>query len=533
MEHNRQTGDEIRVWNPITFDLLLSQYSLTNKRVLGLLVLWMLVISGSLIATLELLPQAWISLSSGQTDILHFFIFNPAVIVGTILFFWFGFEWGFIPIFLCSFIIAFHSHMPPGWALLFGISFVLGLGICAMAYQGFNIPYDLRSLKSIVFYISIMFIASIASSLGAFIWSFTLKLSAYQTLIIWKSWWSGLLLQAVLFAGPILWLFTPPIERLKHRWFDLPAKTDVSLKWIYGAVISITGALALFIFSGKLLGKLRVEEVMTQQHTATVLDVLGALQSYQIISWISIGIIIVTGYGAFNLIHDWNKSLSDEVKKRTRQLDESQKKLKTSLEEKEVLLKEIHHRVKNNLALVSALLELQEQSSDHDIALDNLQTARSRIRSMAMAHEALYQNETLSNISMKEYLKRIGSLTQRSFTNKQLNVNMHYELEDTNLDMDKSIPLGLLINEILINAYKHAFTGRDSGDIWLKSTVAEDEINISVQDNGVGMADAKSQSHNKSLGMTLIRKFSKQLGGELDIESDKQTGTTFSLAFTL
>jgi len=532
MEHNTQDNIENRVWKPITFELLLSQYSLTNKRVLGLLVLWILIIAASLLTTIKLLPQAWISFTSGQTDILHFFIFNPAVIVGTILFFWFGFEWGFIPLFLCSFIIAFHSHMPPGWALLFGISFVLSLGICAMAYQGFNIPYDLRSLKSIVFYVSIMFIASIASSLGAFIWSFTLKLSAYQTLVIWKSWWSGLLLQAILFAGPILWLFTPQVERLKHRWFDLPTRTEVSLKWIYGAVISITGALALFIFSGKLLGKLRVEEVMTQQHTATVLDVLGALQSYQIISWISIGIIIVTGYGAFNLIHEWNKSLSEKVKKRTRQLDESQKKLQTSLEEKEVLLKEIHHRVKNNLALVSALLELQERSSNHEVALDNLQTARSRIRSMAMAHEALYQNETLSNISMKEYLERIGNLTQQSFTNKDVTVDMHYALEDTKLDMDKSIPLGLLINEILINAFKHAFTGRSNGDIWLGSTVSEDEITISIRDNGVGMTDAKDPSETKSLGMTLIRKFSKQLGGNLDIESDGQTGTTFNLAFT-
>jgi len=500
-------------------------------RVLGLLCIWLLSIAGSLLTTIKLLPQNWLSLSGGNADILHFFAFNPAVILGTLLFFWFGFEWGFIPVFLSSFIIAFHSHMHPIWALLFGISFVLGLGISAMAYEGFSIPYDLKSFKSIAFYISIMFIASIASSLGAFIWSFTLKLTAYQTLVIWKSWWSGLLLQSIFFTGPLLLLFTPSIERFKERWFKLPSRNKVSAKWIYGAVISITGALALFIFSGKLLGKLRVEEVMTQQHAATVVDVIGALQSFEIISWISIGIIVVTGFGAFVLINDWNKTLGKQVKKRTEQLDKSQKRLKVSLEEKEVLLKEIHHRVKNNLALVSALLELQERSSDHDIALANLKTARSRIRSMAMAHEALYQNETLSNISMKEYLKRIGTLTHQSFANKKMDVDMHFSLEDAILDMDKSIPLGLLINEILINAFKHAFSGRERGAIWLESNVKDDKINIFIRDDGVGLPANNNKKKSHSLGMVLIKKFSKQLKGNLDIESDKDHGTQFSLSF--
>lgn len=510
---------------------MLSQYTLTNARVWGILSLWILAIAGSLIATLELLPQSWISVSNGHADILHLFVFNPAVILGTLLFFWVGFEWGFIPIFLGSFIIAFHSNMPPAWSLLFGISFVLGLGISAMAYQGFNIPYDLKSFKSIAFYISIMFISSIASSLGAFIWSFTLKLTAYQTLVIWKGWWSGLLLQAIFFTGPLLFMFTPAIERLKGKWFDFPTQNKVSTKWVYGAVISITGALALFILSGKLLGKLRVKEVMTQQHAATVTDVIGALQSFEIISWISIGIIIVTGFGAFVLINGWNKTLSEKVKKRTRQLDESQKKLKDSLEEKEVLLKEIHHRVKNNLALVSALLELQEKNSDHDIALANLQTARSRIKSMAMAHEALYENETLSNISMKSYLQEIGKLSQRSFTKKDTDIEMHFELEDAILDMDKSIPLGLLINEVLINAYKHAFTGRKSGAIWLESTVDDEHINILIRDNGVGLPDNEDSNGSHSLGMILIKKFSKQLKGNLTVESDENTGTQFSLSF--
>lgn len=528
MDHQHNNS---HLWQPVTFDLLLSQYSLTSLRAWGILAGWITAIAVALASTIYLLPQDWITLSGSRTDIIHFFLFNPALILGMLLFFWFGFEWGFIPIFLCSFIIAYHSSMPWGWALIFGMAFVLGLAICAMAYQGFRISYDLRSLKSVVFYVSIMFIASIGSSLGAFIWSLTHQLSAFETLVIWKSWWSGSFLQAITITGPAIWLFTPAVERFKERWFDLPARQTVSIKWILGAVASITGALALFIYSGKLLGKLRVEEVMTKQQVATVSDVVGALESFEIISWISIGIIIVTGYGAFNLISGWNSRLSREVETRTEQLNDSQKKLQKSLDEKKILLEEIHHRVKNNMALVNALLELQERTSGTGENTNSLRTARARIRSMAMAHEALYQNKSFSDLSMKEYIERIGRFTHKSFTKGDTDIDLQFNLEDVNLEMAKSIPLGLLINEILINAHKHAFQGQEKGCIWLASEVQGDRVNISIRDNGIGLPDNSTEMRSGSLGMTLINKFSKQLMGDLSIDTEKNKGTTFTLVF--
>lgn len=493
--------------------------------------MWIVAIFGTLFATIALLPNEWLSLSTGRADVIKFFLFNPALILGLLLFFWFGFEWGFIPIFLSSFIIAFHSNMPWGWALVFAIAFVLGIAICAMAYQGFNVSYDLRSFKSIAFFISIMFIASIGSSLGSFIWSFSHELSASETLMVWKSWWSGSFIQAIIITGPLLWLFTPTIERFKKRYFELPDRPRLSLKWVSGAVTSITGALALFIFSGKYLGKLRVQEVMTEQKSATVVDVVNALESFEIISWISIGIIVITGYGAFKLIGGWNRQLKSEVENRTRQLNESQKELQVSLDKKKILLKEIHHRVKNNMALVSALLELQERNSESKKHSGTLKTARSRIKSMALAHEALYQNESFSNISMKEYIQRIGNLTHRSFTKKKATIDLKFNLEDARLEMSKSIPLGLVINEILINAYKHAFDGKSNGHIELGSIVEDDQVNIYIRDNGVGLPQDPKQSKKNSLGMTLIKKFSKQLKADLSIESENNKGTTFSIVF--
>ncbi|WP_138431306.1 histidine kinase dimerization/phosphoacceptor domain -containing protein [Fodinibius saliphilus] len=520
-------------WQPVTFELLLSNYSLSDGRLWGILSGWILAVIATLAATVFLLPEEWLLLEGSRNKIVQFFLFNPALILGMLLFFWFGFEWGFIPIFLCSFIIAFYSGMAWGWALIFGIAFVFGLAICATAYRAFGISHDLRSFKSMVFFISISFIGSIGSSLGAFIWSFSHRLSAFDTLVIWKGWWSGSFLQALLIIGPLLWIGTPAVERLKRKWFEFTEDQGVSLKWIIGAVASITGALSLFIFSGKFLGEMRVQEVMESQKSATVIDVVNALESFEIISWISIGIIVLTGYGAFKLISGWNRRLTREVKVRTEELNESQEKLKVSLEEKELLLREIHHRVKNNMALVSALLELQQIKSGDQATLANFRTVRSRIKSMAMAHEVLYENESLSNISMKSYVERVGKLTHQSFGGGATNVELKTDIEDTNLDMAYSIPLGLFINETLINAYKHAFDGKDKGCIWLESVIKDGKVNFVIRDNGVGLPDELNEIKKNSLGISLIKKFAKQLKADLTVETNEGEGTKYSLVFSV
>ncbi len=517
------------IWQPLPLDYLLANNSTFSLRVLAIVGIWILAIAGALAATISLLPDTRMVIGDESTEVIKFFLFNPALIIGLLLFYWFGFEWGFIPVFLSSFIIAFHSNMEWTWALLFGIAFVLGMAILALAYQSFKIPYSLRSLKSIAFFISVSFIAAVSSSLGSFIWSLSHQLSALDTLTIWKGWWSGSFLQSVLFIGPLLFFFTPLMEHLKQQWFEIPEQQPVSLKWVYGAVISVTVVLVIFILSGKILGELRVEEVMTATSNITLVSVMGALESFEIISWISMGLIIITGYGAIHLISGWNRNLNKEVDKRTAELNESQEKLKKSLEEKEFLLKEIHHRVKNNLALVGALLELQEMTSDADQSPELLRTSRSRIKSMALAHEALYQNEDFSNISISEFIQRIANLTHSSFAPPGNCIELNFNLEDARLDMKRSISLGLLLNEVLINAYKHAFKGREQGEILIESCNRDGQMTLNIRDDGVGLPE-NSATSSKSLGMKLIKKMAKQIGADLDISSSSQ-GTTYSLTF--
>lgn len=516
-------------WKPLPLDFLLSSYSPFSWRIVLVIAGWTASIAAVLAATFYLMPESQTLFTGDKTEVLRFFLFNPAFIIGLLLFFWFGFEWGFIPVFLSSFIIAFHSSMAWGWALLFGIAFVLGMAIFALAYQSFKIPYNLRSLKSIAFYISISFVASIGSSLGSFIWSLSHHLSALKTLTLWKGWWSGSLLQSILFIGPLLFFFTPVMEYLKERYFKEPPEQSISLKWIYSAVISVTFILVIFIFAGKVLGELRVREVMTGSHNITLGSILSAMESFEIISWISIGLIMVTGYAAIHLISGWNRNLNEEVKKRTEELNEHQEKLQESLEEKEFLLKEIHHRVKNNLALVSALLELQEITNDTPHSDGLFQTSRSRIKSMALAHEALYETENFSSISMKKFIQCIANLTHNSFAPKDGSIELVYELEDAELSMKRSVSLGLLLNEVLINAYKHAFKGRKQGTITIESTCVGGYVTLAISDDGVGLPVNLPKTKRRSLGMNLIRRLAKQLFAKLDISSEE--GTCYTLNF--
>jgi two-component sensor histidine kinase len=132
---------------------------------------------------------------------------------------------------------------------------------------------------------------------------------------------------------------------------------------------------------------------------------------------------------------------------------------------------------------------------------------------------------------MKKYIERISNITHQSFAKEGTDIELQFQLEDISLEMSKSIPLGLLINEILINAHKHAFEGQNKGYIHLKSEVRDNRVNISIADNGIGLPEEKANPRNGSLGMTLINKFSKQLKGDLTIDSEKNRGTKFTLVF--
>lgn len=530
---DRNYHGEVTMWKPLHLDYILGKYNPLSLRVLGSLTLWVLIIFGTIWLSLSNLPADWVSQNSDRSELTKLFLLNPPLLLSLILLFWFGFEWSFIPIFLSMFIIGIFSHLEYYWSILFSLSFVFGLSIFAIVYHSLSIDYALRSVISVVVFIITAFISATASSLGAFIWSLSHDLSAAQTSILWNGWWTGSFLQSLLIIAPLLFLFSPSIEKFKDKWFETPPRQEVSIKWIYSTVLLVTVVISVFIYSGEYLGKQRVAEEVLAMDVKSVELILGSLESFEIITWVSIWIVFCVGLGAVFLIGSWNSELKKKVDEKTVYLKKIEDELIQSLSEKEVLLKEIHHRVKNNLAVVTALLDLQYMNTEELKVRHILSDSKSRVKSMAYIHETLYQTENFSEVNLQEYLDRLCKSINTTFNPTGKKINIHVNAIGHKMEMDKAIPLGLLLNELLVNSYKHAFIDKAEGRIKVDIFKNGNELELIVSDNGVGFkVEDQGKKRSKSLGMTIIKTLARQLHAEMEIES-KPGDTNFKLKIKL
>lgn len=206
-----------------------------------------------------------------------------------------------------------------------------------------------------------------------------------------------------------------------------------------------------------------------------------------------------------------------------------EKQLIGSLKEKEVLLAEIHHRVKNNLAVITGLLELQSYDTKNEDAKMILSESRMRIHSIALVHEKLYQSDYLSKIEIHSYIRELCSIVQETMGVVSVPVEVTFDLDELSFIITQAIPCGLLLNEILTNCFKHAFKNRESGEIRIRLIEKEDHILFSVSDNGIGLIKERYSGNNSSLGLKLIRTLAKQLNAETNIYSDD--GAVFEFQF--
>ena len=202
---------------------------------------------------------------------------------------------------------------------------------------------------------------------------------------------------------------------------------------------------------------------------------------------------------------------------------------KKSLKEKEILLKEIHHRVKNNMAIISALLSLQSRYIDDKKALEKFEETRGRIASMALVHEKLYQTEDFSEIDVKDYVQTLVHKVESAFAMDK-SYSIVTDIDQVALDIDILIPCGLIINEILSNAYKHAFVGGDNPTIKvIMKEIDNGEISLMISDNGKGLPEGFDINQTMGLGLKLVRLLTSQIKGKLEVKSDQ--GTLFSITF--
>lgn len=214
---------------------------------------------------------------------------------------------------------------------------------------------------------------------------------------------------------------------------------------------------------------------------------------------------------------------------RERMAAESQR---ISLEEKELLLREIHHRVKNNMQIISSLLNLGSDPKN-PVHEEAIRASQNRIRALALIHEKLYRSENVARIDFKDYMESLASDLFRSYNIDPGKISLTVETLDVVLEMDSAIPCGLVISELISNALKHAFPDGDRGEIRISfQELLPNEYELTVQDNGVGMKVASNLEDPKSMGLRLVKDLAvHQLGGTIDCRSQPERGTIFNMKF--
>jgi PAS domain S-box-containing protein len=206
----------------------------------------------------------------------------------------------------------------------------------------------------------------------------------------------------------------------------------------------------------------------------------------------------------------------------------AEEQLLAALREKEALLREIHHRVKNNLQIVSSLLFLQDET-DAAHAVEPLEDSRHRIRSMALIHEMLYGSQELSRVDFGEYVPRLVAYLLRSYQAPMGRIALRTEVQDVILAIDVATPCALIINELVSNCIKHAFPGRQRGEIVIRFRSEQDRFVLTVKDDGVGMPHDLTPDVAESLGLKLVSMLVDQLDGSIELHRNR--GTSFRIEF--
>lgn len=209
---------------------------------------------------------------------------------------------------------------------------------------------------------------------------------------------------------------------------------------------------------------------------------------------------------------------------------EREEKLQATLEEKKILLEEVHHRVKNNLQVINSLLNMQQRSLEDETLRQELNESINRIKSMALIHEKLYQSETLDQINLAHYLRDLSQHLSDVHRHDTARIDLNFDLDTHSLVLDKAIPCGLILNELLMNAFEYAFGEGQPGEITVSYSQSDSSAALSVEDNGTGFSEIADNGETSDFGLTLVKTLAEyELNGSLRI--DEQEGTRVEVTF--
>ncbi|MDZ7771318.1 MAG: sensor histidine kinase [Balneolaceae bacterium] len=230
--------------------------------------------------------------------------------------------------------------------------------------------------------------------------------------------------------------------------------------------------------------------------------------------------------GVLLAVGAWIVSLRRQVLRKTRSLEEA-------VDQRDALFQEIHHRVKNNLAVISGLIDLQMDGTRDESARRVLRDSQKRIQSMALVHDKLYRSDAVTAIGMEAYVRDLVESIRRTFAERKGDVRLVLEVEDLDLDMRQVIPCGLLINELAVNAFKHAFLPEhgEEGVLTIRLEERDGAALLVISDNGPGLPEDFDLASSDSLGMILVQTFARQLSAEMEVNG--RDGTAFRFTFPL
>lgn len=235
---------------------------------------------------------------------------------------------------------------------------------------------------------------------------------------------------------------------------------------------------------------------------------------------------------AFGIFFNLKKNQRQKaiIAEQNEKLEEQNLIIGQSLTEKETLLREIHHRVKNNLQIISSLLNIQSQHILDENVLSSIQEGQSRVQAMSLIHQNLYQSEHLSNVDIENYLRELVVYLSEMFAGADKSIQVEVEANHIQFDIDTAIPLGLIVNELVSNAYKYAFENRSSGTIKIQIKALNTiDYELNVNDDGTGLPEDFDPKKSRSLGLKLVSILSRQLRGNMSSNSD--SGTSFVVHF--
>ncbi|MFQ3620042.1 MAG: histidine kinase dimerization/phosphoacceptor domain -containing protein, partial [Spirochaetales bacterium] len=248
---------------------------------------------------------------------------------------------------------------------------------------------------------------------------------------------------------------------------------------------------------------------------------------------------LVTSYGEVDAAGFFEKDSKEGIKLKgsvgiihdITQRRQTQEQLELALQEKNLLLKEIHHRVKNNLQIISSLLNMQKRNlkdpEDANLFLDS----QMQIRSMALVHEHLYLSEQLSTVNVASYLNNLVQSLAEMYGKSFNNIQIHIDVEEFSLNINTATPLGLLVNELVSNSIKYAFPDSQKGNIWVQLKRGSDKCILTVADDGIGLPENFHLQITETLGYQLIHALVEQLEGKLERLPQKGTAYRIELPF--